>query len=77
MLDEIKCTCAKAIGEVLPIYEIMAAKIKEAQPSKAAPDRRQRDPAWKVELGTLLDLLHLRRECCRMHVLSSVRSSEL
>lgn len=80
-LEAIQCTCGQNIGKCINLYDFLCEKIKRdfrrANMPKVAADRVQWDSKWTVELGPLLDILHIRRECCRTTMLSKVKVANL
>lgn len=80
-LESILCTCGKCIGSHINLYDFCATLIKRSFRAANMPnvtaDRVQWDSKFTVELGTLLDILHIERECCRTTMLSKVKIATL
>ncbi len=82
MLELIQCTnCSKPVGNLSDVYDYVSHLIKRdyqnADLPGAADDRIQWDPRWRVEMGDLLDLLKVERECCRVVLLSKIKISKI
>jgi hypothetical protein len=81
MLEVIICSCNKNLGCIIDLYdycfEIIKKDFKQKKVNQVAIDRVMWDPKWTVEVGSLMDLLHIERECCRVNVLSKIKVSQL
>jgi DNA-directed RNA polymerase subunit N (RpoN/RPB10) len=80
-LEAILCTCGKNVGSHIDLYNFCAEKIKRdfrrANMPDVTADRTQWDSKWTLELGALLDILHIDRECCRVTMLCKVKVADL
>lgn len=79
MLEVILCTCGKDLGSCIDLWDYCSLVIREQYKEKyladTKTDRVMWDPKWDVELGALLDLMHLNLTCCRMNMLSKAKVS--
>lgn len=81
MLENIICTCGKNIGSLIDVYDYCSNRIKEeyikSQLPDTAIDRIQWNSKWNIEMGSLMDALHINRDCCRMNMLAKIKLSNL
>ena len=81
MLEVIICCCGKNLGSLIDLFDycfsIIKHDFKDKKVKTVETDRLAWDPKWTVEVGSLMDVLHLERECCRVHMLSKVKVSKL
>ena len=81
MLEVIICTCGKDLGSLIDVYDYCSNIIKEQYKEKylkeKSIDRIMWDPKWDVELGSLMDTLNIKLDCCRMNMLSKIKISKI
>ena len=83
MLEVITCTsCGCCLGEKIPLYDMLVKKISHDYymhnfDSKVLQHKVQWDPDWKLQLGTLLDVLGAKLLCCRVAMMGKVKYSDL
>jgi hypothetical protein len=69
------------VGSHIELYDFCVEKIKaayrKANCPDITPDRTQWDSKWALELGPLLDILRIDRECCRVTMLCKVKVTHL
>jgi hypothetical protein len=78
-MEAIGCRCNTNLGGIIPLYTFLSEKIKkDAKNLKFTTvkvENLSQVQEFTLEMGPLLDLLHLPRECCRTEMLGKSKVS--
>ena len=71
------CICSTNLAERIPLYKylwnIIETQMRTGTLVTITPENLNQVTERVLEAGSLLDILHLPRECCRMEILGMCR----
>lgn len=79
MYPYIVCCCGRSIGDLFDVFSAMRSELYLITfgQTKFDPALLPIMPDLKVELGEILDNLHLHHDCCRVRIMTQVEFKEL
>jgi len=81
MYPYIRCFCGRSLGHLFRRYkkarEIAYRRTFEKEGIEISPDKLQVADSVRVEVGYLLNALHLYTDCCRARLLTQVEYTDV
>lgn len=80
MFPYVTCWCGRSLGDLFPLYQELKRRKYEEYFKKTgieiAPTRVPICTDVQIDVGDILDALHIKCECCRTRMISQIEFKE-